>query len=82
MTDVDTAELNAIRIEISEAIKRRMSDDPRLAAETFTVTSMAVAEVLADLIYGAATDAAHAQRLVVIMIGVMSNRIRHREKTG
>jgi hypothetical protein len=79
--DIDTDELNAIRIEISEAIKRRAHDDRRPAAETFTVTSMAVAEVLADLIHGAAKDAKHADHLMTIMIGVMSNRMAHREKT-
>ena len=80
MTDtIDIAELNAIRIEISEAIKRRMSNDPRPAAETFTVTSMAVAEVLADLIHGAAKNSDHAGNLITIMVGVMTNRIAHRE---
>ena len=75
--EVDTAELNAIKIEISEAITRRMHNDHRDAASTFTVTSMAVAEVLADLIYGAAQDREHAGRLFLIMCGVITNRLEH-----
>lgn len=79
--EVDTAELNAIKIEISEAIMRRMKGDHRPAAATFTVSSMAVAEILADMIYGAAKDAEHAHRLVTILIGVIANRMAHCEKT-
>jgi hypothetical protein len=79
MTEVNADELNAIRIEISEAIMRRLTDDGRPAADTFTVSSMGVAEVLADMIHGAAKDAAHAERLLAILCGVIRNRWAHRD---
>jgi hypothetical protein len=78
MKSPDAAELNAIKIELTEAILRRMKDDRRSASETFTVSSMAVAEVLADMIHGAANNPEHARRLVTILIGVIANRLNAR----
>jgi hypothetical protein len=74
MLDSMTDEIGAIKKEIHEAIVRRLNDDERSSEVKFGLAATAVAEVLADLIFAAASDERHGLRLLQISLVVIESR--------
>ena len=60
-------ETQAAKAEVMEALKRRFRADGRSPELMFGFMSTIVAEVLADMIFAAAKDEPHAERLMQIV---------------
>jgi hypothetical protein len=76
------SEIQAIKIEVSEAIKRRLNDDGRSPAALYGITTVALAELVADITFAAAKDQNHARKLLNIIIALIEARWRERRKEG
>lgn len=61
------SETQAAKAEVMEALKRRFRTDGRSPADLFGLMSTIAGEVLADMIFSAAKDQAHAERLLAIV---------------
>jgi hypothetical protein len=72
--DIDPAEIHAVKQEIAEVLRRRFDGDPRPGDITFATALSAVSEVLADQIFSAARDEAHAERMLNISGMFVRNR--------
>jgi len=59
-------EAGAVKAEMVEAMKRRFVGDTRDQSELFGIMSVAVSEVLADMIFAAATSEEHGKTLMAI----------------
>lgn len=69
-------EISAIKIEIAAAIYRRMKMDGRASSDLFGVAQAALSESLADLIFAAAKDRPHGERLLSISKTIIESRWR------
>ena len=74
-------EIQAIKTEITEAIIRRGNIDSRPPSASYSLVSVALADVLADIIFAAAKDRGHAQRLLSIINQQIEARWRCLEET-
>ncbi len=74
------SEIQAIKVELMEAVKRRVESDQRSPEQLFGIQSTAIGETLADLIYASAQDAAHRSRLLYIINGLIESRWKQLER--
>ena len=71
---VDAAEIGAVKTEIVQAMRRRLSGDRRLPSDLFGVGITAIGECVADMMFAAARDEAHAERLLHILNAIVRSR--------
>lgn len=69
-------EIQAIKTEVVEAIKRRLQNDGRAPADLYSVATVAIAEVVADMTFAAARDREHAHNLLNIIVAQVEGRWR------
>lgn len=60
------SEAAAVKTEIVEAMKRRFVGDTRDQSELFGIMSVALSEVMADMIFAAAKNEEHGRNLLAI----------------
>lgn len=67
-------EIQAIKIEVAEAIKRRLQNDGRSPADLYSIATVAIAEIVADMTFAAAKDHNHARHLLNIVVAQVEGR--------
>lgn len=67
-------EFGALKIEIGEAVSRRLVGDGRSEQDLFALALAAIGEVTADMIFAAAKDQAHAESLLLSLDMMMRQR--------
>lgn len=75
-------EIQAVKTEITEAILRRVKGDGRDPSHLYSTASVALAEVMADIIFAAAKDREHAHGLLRLLVAQIENRWRQLEQSS
>jgi hypothetical protein len=76
MATIAKGEIQAMKVEVTEALARRIKDDTRDNAVVFGIASTVIGEVLADIIFAAAKDEKHAKNLLDIVNAMIFCRWR------
>ncbi len=72
--NVPNEEIQAVKIELFEAMQRRIVDDGRDPSHVFGVQSTAVGEIMADLIYSSVKTEERRERLLAIVVAMIRSR--------